>query len=482
MKSNASLLYNCFLVVGDFLSLLLAFSGAYILRVSISHQALAQPVRALTYVQIFLIMLPFWILIFALLGLYNNAIHEKRFQELGRLLIGSFFGILFIIGYSYFFSTVIFPAHLVAVYGLVLAFVLLVIFRTLARYVRSLLFSYNFGITNVLVVGNTHISHELVTSMYDFNRSGYRIVGVVGPLSHNNELFKSIPLFKDFQEAVDKLGNKIVQSIVQTELYSDPAKNNEVLNYAQSNHVAYRFIPGNTELFVGNIQVELFRSSIPVIAVHQTALVGWGRIFKRLFDLVVSILALIILSPIFIIIAILIEVFDFGPLIFKQQRITRFDSRFNVYKFRTLKIKYNGRDPVESFRDMGRNDLIKEWEKAGKLEERRDPRISRVGQFLRRLSLDELPQLFNVIRGDISLVGPRAVVPEELKYYEDRSPLLLSVKTGITGLAQVSGRSDLDYYERAKLDFYYVQNWSFWLDLTILFKTVRVVFRRSGRL
>jgi exopolysaccharide biosynthesis polyprenyl glycosylphosphotransferase len=481
MKSNASLLYNCFLVVGDFLSLLLAFVGAYILRVTLNHKELLHHVRAMSYLEIFLVMLPFWILMFALLGLYNNAIYEKRFPELGRLLMGSFLGILFIIGYSYFFSVVIFPAHLVAVYGLALAFILLIIFRTLARYIRGLLFSYNFGITNVLVVGDTHISHELVTSMYDFNISGYRIVGVVGPLRHNNELFKSIPLFKTFEEATSKLGDKVVQSIVQTELYSEPSKNNQVLSYAQSHHVAYRFIPGNTELFVGNIEVELFRSSIPVIAVHQTALFGWGRVFKRLFDLLVSILTVIILSPFFLIIAIAIEISDPGALIFKQERITRFDTRFKVYKFRTLKKKYSGKDPIESFRDLGREDLAKEWGKAGKLEERRDARITPLGQFLRRFSLDELPQLFNVIKGDISLVGPRAVIPEELKWYEDKSQLLLSVKTGITGLAQVSGRSDLDYYERAKLDFYYVQNWSFWLDLTIIFKTIRVVFRRSGK-
>ena len=99
---------------------------------------------------------------------------------------------------------------------------------------------------------------------------------------------------------------------------------------------------------------------------------------------------------------------------------------------------------------------------------------------MRRFSLDELPQLINIIKGDMSVVGPRAVIPEELKYYKDKSPMLLSIKTGLTGLAQVSGRSQLDYHERAKLDLYYVQNWSFWLDLIIIVKTVRVVFERSG--
>jgi lipopolysaccharide/colanic/teichoic acid biosynthesis glycosyltransferase len=143
-----------------------------------------------------------------------------------------------------------------------------------------------------------------------------------------------------------------------------------------------------------------------------------------------------------------------------------------------MKRRFSGRDPVEVFHEMNRTDLAEAFVKSEKLTD--DPRISDIGRLIRRFSLDEIPQLVNVIKGDISLVGPRAVIPEELKYYKDKSSLLLSVKTGITGLAQVSGRSNIDYYERARIDLYYVQNWSFWLDLTILFKTIRVVLNRSG--
>src|ERR1035438_8805953 len=134
MKSNASLVYNCFLVIGDFLSLLLAFVVAYILRVTLNHQQLAQPVHALTYFYAFLIILPFWILLFALTGLYNSSIYENRFAEAGRLFMDSLIGILFVVGYSYAFNKIIFPAHLVALYGLILSFLLLLIFRNLARY------------------------------------------------------------------------------------------------------------------------------------------------------------------------------------------------------------------------------------------------------------------------------------------------------------------------------------------------------------
>ena len=477
MKSNSSLLYNCFLIIGDFLSILLAFVVAYILRVSLDHQKLVHSISASTYIQAFFIVVPIWILIFGLIGLYRSNIIEKRFTEVGKLFVGSFIGILLIIGYSYILNKVIFPAHLVAVYGFIFSFAILVGFRTFARNLKYYLYKVGYGVTSVLIVGDTNLTHYLVETLYNSTVSGYKIVGIVGPKEHVDPKYKSIPVFDSFEAACDKLGDNI-RSIIQTELYSSPVKNNQVLTYAQTNHCAYRFIPGNTELFVGNIEVELFRSSIPVISVHQTPLIGWGRIAKRLFDISLSLIILIILSPFMLILIILMMVFDPGSIIFKQKRITRFNTTFNAYKFRTLKRKYSGKDPVKVFRDMDRNDLAEAFEHAQKLTD--DPRISKYGEFLRRFSLDEITQLINVVKGDISLVGPRAVVPQELKYYKDKGSLLLSVKTGITGLAQVSGRSNIDYYERAKIDLYYVQNWSFWLDLTILFKTIRVVFNRSG--
>jgi len=460
------------------LALVAAFVGAYVLRGTLSSVPVAHPIPATTYLGVFLSLLPFWILFFALLGLYSSSIQEKRFNELGRLLIGSFVGLLFVIGYAYAVNRIIFPARLVPVYGFILAFVFLVTFRNLARSLRAYLYRYNIGITNILIVGNTKVAIELVRSLSNSRVSGYRIVGIVGSKSHTPERFPHIPVFDTFAEAVKKIHASDIHSIVQTELYASQDDNNEILEFAQTQHIAYRFVPGNSELFVGNIAVELFRSQIPVIAVHQTPLVGWGRILKRLFDISFATVALVLFSPLLLLISLLILVMDPGKIVFRQKRITRFNSHFSAYKFRTMKRRYSGKDPVKVFKQLNRQDLVTAFQNAQKLE--RDPRISLIGRGLRRFSLDELPQLINVIKGDISLVGPRAVIPAELKFYENKSPLLLSVKTGITGLAQVSGRSNLDYYERAKMDLYYVQNWSFWLDLIILAKTVRVIFRRSG--
>src|SRR3990167_4660274 len=479
MKSNASLIYSFILVVGDFLALVAAFVGAYVLRVTLNPRPLVEPIQAKTYLGIFLVLLPFWILIFALLGLYNNSIHEKRFAEAGRLLIGSFIGLMFVIGYAYFLDRPVFPARLVPVYGFALAFVFLVLFRNLARAVRSYLFSYDIGITNVLIVGNTKVARELVEALADHHVSGYRIVGIVGAKAHSQDRFPHLPVFVTFEVAISKLLAHDIHSIVQTELYSDNSKNNEILEFAQTNHIAYRFIPGNSELFVGNIDVELFRSSIPVIAVHQTALIGWGRIIKRLSDIILSSLALTVAVPIMLLIALVAKVSNpKGPVLYKDSRLTRFGNPTKVYKFRSHKLSYSGLTPEEAFAKMGRPELIKKYRDNGDYLSD-DPRISRLGHFLRRTSLDELPQLVNILKGDLSFVGPRALHPSELEQY-DKKDLILAVKSGLTGLAQVSGRRDISFDERRKLDLYYVQNWSLWLDITILIKTIRVVFRRSG--
>src|ERR1700690_519040 len=146
MKNNASLVYNFCLIIGDALAITVAFTIAYILRVTLDHQPLSASVHAHTYITILISLLPFWILIFGLLGLYNSRIYEKRFSELGRLLTGSFIGVLFVISYSYLTNTAIFPARLVTVYGFGLAFVCVLLARTAARGLRRQLFSYGIGI------------------------------------------------------------------------------------------------------------------------------------------------------------------------------------------------------------------------------------------------------------------------------------------------------------------------------------------------
>lgn len=474
MKNSASLIYNFFLLVGDILALLIAFIGAYLIRAHLYSAPVAHTVHITTYIGVFLAVVPFWIVMFALIGLYSNDIYQKRFNELGLLLVGSFIGMLFVVFWNYLSLQPILPSKLVPIFGFILAFIFLVIFRNLIRFIRTELFAYNIGLNRVLIIGNTDIANELVDSLFNSKQSGYDVVAVVGGKQALGK-HRQVPLFHRFSEALVAV-KEPVNTIVQTELYADEARNREILEYAQTHHIAYRFVPGNTELFVGNLDVELFRGSLPVIAVHQTALVGWGRIIKRIFDLIVSLVLIIITSPIMLIIVIA-ELCTGGDPIWRQTRLTRFNNEFGTLKFRTLKRAYHRMSPEDGFTKMGRPELIKTFRDNGN-QLNDDPRITPLGRFLRKTSLDELPQLFNVVKGDISLVGPRALVPQDLSQYEKRHAIL-SVKSGITGLAQVSGRNNIPLDERRKLDMYYVQHWSFWLDLIILTKTVRVILSGS---
>ncbi len=168
-----------------------------------------------------------------------------------------------------------------------------------------------------------------------------------------------------------------------------------------------------------------------------------------------------------------------GPVFYRAKRLTRFGTTIHILKFRTMKQAYNGIPPEAGFAKLGRPELIKEYRAKGDALPN-DPRVSFMGRFLRLTSLDELPQLLNVVRGDISLVGPRPLDIYELEQYAKKN-LILSVKSGLTGLALVSGRPGISFEERRKLDLYYVQNWSFWLDITIMLKTLRVLANRLVR-
>ena len=475
MRNNASLIYNFCLVVGDAVAITLAFTIAYILRVSLDHQPLSTHVHAHNYITILVSLLPFWILIFALLGLYNARVYDKRFSEFGRLLVGSFIGILFVISYSYMTNTTIFPARLVTVYGFALAFFLVLLFRTMARGLQRQLFSYGIGINHVLLVGDTDSTWRLADNLLPTDITGYKLAGIIG--GQQRALAKAdCAHYPSFTEAIKHVRKQPLHTIIQTELYADGARNDEIVTYAQENHVAYRFVPGNSELFVGKIEVDLFRS-LPIIAVHQTALIGWGRVVKRLSDLVFGGLLLIVASPFMLLIAMAVKL-DGGPLYFRQERLTRFNTKFKVFKFRSHSKKYTDMEPEAAFQKMGRPELIKQYRENGDWLPN-DPRVTRLGQFLRQNSLDELPQLFNVLRGDISLVGPRALAAYELEKSAQKN-LILSVKSGLTGLAQISGVRDLNFEERRQLDLYYVQNWSFWSDLVIIIKTFWVVLFHKG--
>lgn len=228
--------------------------------------------------------------------------------------------------------------------------------------------------------------------------------------------------------------------------------------------------------------VPLFGTDISYFFSHEVAMLKlrnnlryWpARLLKRMFDLVAALMLLVLLAVPFAYMAWLIRR-DGGPAIFAHKRVGESGREFACFKFRTMRV-----DAEEQLRLLLASDptVRAEWERNFKL--RNDPRITRIGQFLRQTSLDELPQLFNVIRGEMSLVGPRPVIKAELVRYGSDVDYFLMVRPGITGLWQVSGRNEVDYDTRVYLDTWYVKNWSMWYDVAILFKTIKVVFQRKG--
>lgn len=196
------------------------------------------------------------------------------------------------------------------------------------------------------------------------------------------------------------------------------------------------------------------------------------KVIKRLFDIIVSFLGLLILSPLFLLLTILIKCDSKGPVFFIQKREGRNGKKFGIFKFRTMRI--NAEELIASFTP----EQLKEWKENFKLKN--DPRITRVGKFLRNTSLDELPQLINIFIGNMSLVGPRPIVEEELEWYGEKKNVLLSVRPGLTGWWATNGRSEVSYPERCDYELYYVYNCSLLLDIKILFKTFSAVFSRKG--
>ena len=193
---------------------------------------------------------------------------------------------------------------------------------------------------------------------------------------------------------------------------------------------------------------------------------------KRGLDVLISSIALVILSPIFLILAILIKIDSKGPVFFKHTRIGKNGTTFKMYKFRTM--YDNAEDMIKEFTP----EQMKEWKENYKLTN--DPRITKMGKFLRKTSIDEIPQLINILKGDLSLIGPRPVIEEELEKYEENKEKFLSVKPGLTGYWAANGRSNTSYDERMKMELYYVDNISFKLDVKIFLKTILSVIKKEG--
>ena len=476
MPGKNTKFYSLVLIIIDTFVLLSAFTLAYIARVQYDPRPLVSNVHAYDYLRAFVFIIPFWVLVFAVLGLYQASTYNRRLVEWAKIAVGTFIGILLVIGWQYASGEDILPARLVAVYGMLAAFGLIVFEREVLRLVRSLMFRYGKGVNRVLLIGTSDATSDIASHLADTVKSGYEIIAIAGPKKIVPSDLK-VRHYSLLETALRDIKINNITAIIQTDLYDSTERNQKILGAAQSHHISYSFIPGEAEFYSGKNTVDVFLG-YPMISVHQTPLVGWGAIIKRVFDFVVSLILVVVLSPILLAIYVIKKIADPGPAFYISKRLSRFSEPINLIKFRSMDAKYGSRDAAEEFRQMGREDLAVEYEKNRKVEN--DPRITRIGKFLRDTSLDELPQIFNVIKGDLSLVGPRPILPQETKLAHGRTALLHSVKSGVTGMWQVSGRSQLSFDERIELELFYAQNWTFWLDIKILFKTIAVVLQKRG--
>ncbi len=482
MRKRSELFFSLISVPIDFLALVGAFVVAYILRVKIEGRPVAHPIAALDFLNILLMVLPVWILIFALAGLYSQSNLRGRLDEIGKVFVAVSGGVMFMILLDFFRPASLFPSKAVPIYAYGLGLVFVLSARTVMRGIQRWLFNFGIGVHQALLIGSGRLAQRIARDLAQ-PRSGYRLLGCIDTARGAAKRLPGMPIYGSFDEALATLGSRRLDEIIQADSALGSDEVLALVNYATNHHVSYRFVPNQFGLYATNSALGSL-AGIPMIEIKLTPLDGWGRIMKRVFDVVGATLGLAILSPIFLIIALLIKISDPGPVFYRHRRLVREGQEVFVYKFRSMQWKYTndpkyrGKSSEQIFRMLGRPELAQEFKQAQKVQN--DPRVSRFGRLLRSTSLDELPQLINAIKGDMSLVGPRPITPVELERYGDQGASFLALKPGITGLWQISGRSDITYDDRVKLDIYYVENWSLWLDIKILLKTAFAILRRKG--
>ncbi|HCF8333959.1 TPA: undecaprenyl-phosphate galactose phosphotransferase WbaP, partial [Klebsiella pneumoniae] len=298
-------------------------------------------------------------------------------------------------------------------------------------------------------------------------------IAVTGERSENKDI-NGVPVLAHDPDWLSSMDKK-TQFIVAVESHQSEVRNAWLRNFMIKGYRYISVIPTLRGMPLDSTDMSfIFSHEVMIFRVQQNLAKWSSRILKRAFDIVGSLAIIIILSPALIYISRKVKR-DGGPSIYGHERIGKGGKSFKCLKFRSMVI--NSKEVLEKLLDSD-SEAKKEWDATFKLKN--DPRITKIGAFLRRTSLDELPQLFNVLKGEMSLVGPRPIITAELIRYNDEVDYYLLSKPGMTGLWQVSGRSDVDYETRVYLDAWYVKNWSMWNDIAILFKTISVVLKKDG--
>lgn len=472
MRKKSDFVLRLCLIIGDALALILSFAMAYFIRVKVDPRPFTFESQFFDFVATVATLVPILLIIIAALGLYrkNVFLGKSRLPERGKLILAAVLSVSALIVYDFFRGEDLFPVRIMALTSIVLSFVFLLFERILVRFVVRLIFRNDYGTRRVIIIGNHKNTGYLADYITSTPEAGYRLAGIVA-----NQKFIPKDLKKrQYSSLKDALKKARADVIFQT----DEKSTEYVYKQAVNRHILYYFVPSETALSSHFGELELV-GNMPAVLVMTTPLTGGYAVIKRLFDILFSIVGIVLTIIPMMIVWLILKISDLkhSP-VYKAERLTQYNRRFKCYKFRSMKSEYSGMTPEAAFIKMGKPELIKKYRKNGDYL-KNDPRITKIGRFIRRTSIDELPQLFNILKGDISLIGPRALLPGELRDYGDRS-LILTVKSGLTGFAQVSGRRNISFEERRALDIYYVRNWSLMLDLTIFFKTIAIVLKRDG--
>lgn len=416
-------------------------------------------------------------------GLYHRNIVSTRYRQFvlitKSLIFGGIASVLFMVisNLKYFY---LYGKNLIFDF-LLLSFVLLTVFRAiLGRELFLFLAKKKILTCRVLIVGGDEAGKRVRRALEDASLSDFVIVGFLDDYKNVGQIiddsFVNLGKLENLDEIVDKF--KVDEIIVAID-NAPYLRLIHVVDRCLHTGKAVRVYSNILQVIAEKLNVELY-GGIPVINLSQYAIDDpalWG---KRIFDIILSAVSLVLLSPLFFLIGVGIKLSSKGPVIYKQVRIGYEGRPFNFYKFRSMHVNNDHDIHKEYVTNFIKNKDHHENKKLGVFKITDDPRIFKFGRFIRKTSLDELPQLYNVLKKDMSLVGPRPCLPYEWECYSDWHKMRLNVIPGCTGLWQVVGRSAVSFEEMVILDLYYISNMTAWLDLMIILKTFPVVFLAKG--
>lgn len=351
------------------------------------------------------------------------------------------------------------------------------------RYIQTLFRQRDINLIPTLIIGQNSEAEQTINTLKERPDLGYRVIGIITPDKRRHTSKSDTPIIGHLDDLSDVIRDYSIQEIIITDSNLAGEKLfDAMMKIGRERRVEFRLAPSVFNFLPQKTSVEQI-GILPMVRLFREPLSDAERFLKRISDIAISSLIFILSAPLWIIIAILIKLDSKGPILFKQERVGMDGRVFLCYKFRTMFA-----DADENLHREAYEKNIKGQKEANVGNEEKpvfgkvknDPRITKIGRFLRRTSLDELPQFLNVLRGEMSVVGARPPIPYEVESYEIYHRRRLDMKPGITGLWQVSGRNRISFEEMVRIDLFYIENWSLWLDLKIILLTLPAMLRGDG--